>query len=77
MPVYSRFQYVKDNTMPIFTFLNVSNVNTPEDTRIKTPSKDTRTCHWCRSDVMIDNFEQISHFCSGVSIADFKQVNVG
>ena len=40
---------------------------------IKTPKRR----HWRRFGVFIDNFEHISHLCSIVFIANFKQVNAG
>ena len=33
--------------------------------------------YWCRSSIVIVNFKQISHNCSGVSIVDFEPVIAG
>ena len=43
--------------------------------QIQFNNKDTWTTRWCRSSVIIVNFEQISH-CFGVFIVDFKQLIV-
>ena len=40
---------------------------------VKTPKQR----HWRHFGVFIVDFEHISHLCSGVSIANFEQVNAG
>ena len=57
--------------------LKVNNRNTRTRCKIcsNLTKKTPRRFQWRRSSVFIVNFEQISHICSGVSIADFEQVN--